>query len=76
MVDVVLRCGRKEVLVRLAPLDFLHQKGFRIAEGDILSVKAYPMTAVEGSLLVATEVVGCGVTLRLRDSPGRPAWKR
>lgn len=76
MVDVLLRCGPKDVRVRLAPLDFLEQKQFPIVEGDILSLKAYPMTTVDGKLLVATEVAKSGVTLRLRNSPGVPAWKK
>jgi hypothetical protein len=76
MIDVLLRCGREEVLVRLAPLDFLEQKRFLVVEGDVLTLRAYPMTTVDGKLLVATEVVKSGVTLRLRNSPGRPAWKK
>jgi hypothetical protein len=76
MLDVLLRCGREEFLVRLAPVDFLKQKRFAVVEGDILSVKAYPMTSVEGKLLVATEVARRRVILRLRDSPGRPVWKK
>jgi len=76
MMDVLLRCGREKVLVRIAPLDFLEQKRFPVVNGDILSLKAYPMTTVDGKLLVATEVAKSGVTLRLRNSPGRPAWRK
>lgn len=76
MVDVRLRSGKRETLIRLGPAGFLQQKGFSVEEGDVLSVTGYRMTSTEGKLLVATEVRKGDMTLHLRDSPGRPAWKK
>ncbi len=75
MVDVRLTSDSKKMLVRLAPIEFLEEKKFAVKQGEVLSVSGYRMTTAEGKFLVAIEVRRGSQTLRLRHSPGKPAWK-
>jgi translation initiation factor IF-1 len=72
MVELRLQEGSgKPQLVRLAPSGYLKDNGLRIREGDTVTVKGYPVSAMEGELLVATQVQKGEKTLTLRDSFGR-----
>jgi hypothetical protein len=75
MVDVRLTSDSTKTVVRLAPVGFLKENDFVVKEGDVLSVSGYRMTMAEGKLLVALVVRRGTQTLRLRESPGKPAWK-
>jgi len=61
-------------LVRLAPSGFLKQGGLRFREGDSVTIKAFTVAAMEGDIMVATEVDGNGADVRLRGSSGQPLW--
>ena len=74
MVEIRVQAAGPAKLVRLGPAGFLKQGGLRVREGDAVTVKGFPVAAMEGDLLVATEVHTNDVTLSLRDALGRPAW--
>ena len=74
MVDVRVQMGTGATVVRLAPSGFLKQGGLRLREGDTISVKAFAVAGMTGEVMVATEVHGHGVDLRLRGPSGQPLW--
>ena len=74
MVEIRLQAAGQARLVRLAPSGFLKQGGLHLREGDTAVVKGFPVAAMEGDLIVATEVRQGATILSLRDSQGRPAW--
>jgi len=74
MVEVRVQAGGQAQLVRLAPAGFLKQGGLHLREGDVVVVKGFPVSGMEGDLVVATEVHKGDVSLSLRDTQGRPAW--
>jgi len=76
MVDVRLHHDTQVTLIRLAPAAYLREKDFSLRKGEELSVTGYRMTTVDGKLFVAEEVRKGKRSLRLRDSPGKPVWKR
>jgi hypothetical protein len=61
-------------LVRLAPAGFLKQSGILLREGDTVTVKGFPVSGMEGDLIVAAEVHKGEKSVSLRDTSGRPAW--
>ena len=74
MVEVRLQSAGQNQLIRLAPVGFLKQSGLLLREGDTVIVKGFPVTGMEGDLLVATELRKGEKTLSLRDTRGRQAW--
>jgi hypothetical protein len=74
MVEVRLQSAGQSQLIRLAPVGFLKQSGLLLREGDTVIVKGFPVTGMEGDLLVATELRKGEKTLSLRDTRGRQAW--
>ena len=74
MVELRLQSAGQSQLVRLAPAGFLKQSGLLLREGDAVSVKGFAVAAMEGDLLVATEVQKGDKALALRDTRGRPVW--
>ncbi len=74
MVEIRLQADGQARLVRLAPVGFLKQSGLSLREGDAITVQAYVVSAMEGDLLVATEIQQGNRRLSLRDTRGRPAW--
>ena len=74
MVEVRVQTAGQPKLVRLAPVGFLKQRGLHLREGDTVAVQGFRVTAMEGDLIVATEVRSGDTTLSLRDAQGRPAW--
>jgi len=74
MVEVRLQSAGQNQLIRLAPVGFLKQSGLLLREGDTVIVKGFPVTGMEGDLLVATELREGEKTLSLRDTRGRQAW--
>ena len=74
MVEIRILAAGQAKLVRLAPASFLKQGGVRLREGDVVTAKVFAVAAMEGDLLVATEVRQGGTTLALRDGQGRPVW--
>ena len=74
MVEIRLQSAKQSLLIRLAPVGFLKQGGLRLREGDTVVVKGFPVAAMEGDLLVATELQKGDKTLPLRDARGREAW--
>jgi len=74
MVEVHVQSAGQSQLVRLAPVGFLKQSGLLLREGDTVSVKGFPVSGMEGDLLIATELHKGEKTLPLRDTRGRPAW--
>ena len=75
MVEVHVQSAGQSQLVRLAPVGFLKQSGLLLREGDTVSVKGFPVSGMEGDLLIATELHKGEKTLPLRDTRGRPAWQ-
>ena len=74
MVEIHLQSAGHALLVRLAPVGYLKQSGLVIREGDMLTVKGFPVSGMDGDLLLATEIHRGEKTLPLRDSRGRPTW--
>lgn len=74
MVEIRLQSAGQSRLVRLAPAGFLKQGGLHLREGDALTVIGFPVSAMEGDLLVATEIRQGDHRLALRDNRGRPIW--
>ena len=75
MVELRLQAAAaKPLLVRLAPSGYLKDNGLLIREGDTVTVQGYPVSGMEGDLLVATQVQKGEKTLTLRDSFGRENW--
>jgi hypothetical protein len=74
MVEVRLESAGHSELIRLAPVGFLKQSGLLLREGDTITVKGFPVSGMEGDLLIATELHKGEKTLSLRDPRGRPAW--
>lgn len=74
LVEIRLQSSGQSRLVRLAPAGFLKSSGILLREGDVVTVKGYPVSGMEGDLVVATEVHKGDRTLSLRDSNGRPGW--
>jgi hypothetical protein len=74
MVEVRLESAGHSELIRLAPVGFLKQSGLLLREGDTITVRGFPVSGMEGDLLIATELHKGEKTLSLRDPRGRPAW--
>jgi hypothetical protein len=74
MVEIRLLNGSQMTLVRLAPVGYLKQGGMVLREGETVSVKGFPVSPMEGSVVVATEIHQGDRTLNLRDRRGRSAW--
>ena len=75
MVELRLQAAAgKPQLVRLAPSGYLKDNRLLIREGDTVTIKGYAVSAMEGDLLVATQVQKGEKTLTLRDSFGRSNW--
>lgn len=74
LVEVRVHSGAQAKLVRLAPIGFLKQGGLHLREGDVIELKGFPVAAMEGDLIVATEVHSGNATLNLRDAQGHPVW--
>ena len=74
LVEIRLQSSGQDRLVRLAPTGFLKGSGMLLREGDTVIVKGFPVSGMEGDLLVATEVRKGEKTVSLRDASGRPAW--
>ena len=74
MVEIRLQSAGQTNLVRLAPTDFLKQGGLRLREQETVTVKGFPVSGMEGELLVASEIRSGDKTLVLRDARGLPAW--
>jgi len=74
MVEIRVQAAGQVRLVRLAPAGFLRQSGLQIREGDAVVVKGYPVTGMEGDLIVATDVRKGDTAVSLRDGQGRPVW--
>lgn len=71
MVEAWIATSGQRVLVRLAPSGLLKQKRILLREGDAVSVTGYRVSAMEGDLVVATEVRKGAERVTLRDSRGR-----
>ena len=74
LVEIRLQSSGQSKLIRLAPAGFLKQSGLLLREGDTLTVKGFPVSGMEGDLVVANEIRKGDRTLSLRDLNGRPAW--
>ena len=74
MVEIRLESDGHIDLVRLAPTGFLKQGGLRLREQETVTVKGFPVSGMEGDLLVASEIRSGDKTLVLRDGRGQPAW--
>ena len=74
MVEIRVQVAGQAKLVRLAPAGFLRQSGLQIREGDAIAVKGYPVTGMDGDLIVATDIRKGDTALSLRDARGRPVW--
>jgi hypothetical protein len=74
MVEVRLQSGGQSELIRLAPSGYLKQSGMLLREGDTVTLKGFPVTGMEGDLIVATEVHKGDKSLPLRDTRGQPKW--
>jgi hypothetical protein len=74
MVEVRLQSAGQSELIRLAPVGFLKQSGLLLHEGDAITVKGFPISGMEGDILVATELHKGEKTVSLRDTFGRRAW--
>lgn len=72
---VVKEASGSERALVLGPYRFLQSQGFTAQAGDQVEALAYPCTSCPGGLAVAqVKNLTRGVTLRLRDSEGRPLW--
>lgn len=74
IVEMRVQSSSQVRLIRLAPAGFLKQSGVLLKEGDAVMVKGYPVGAMEGDLMVATEVHKDGKSVVLRQADGAPLW--
>jgi len=74
MVEIRLQSGGQTNLIRLAPSGFLKESDLVLREGDTVTVKGFAVAAMEGDLIVATEVHKGDKSVPLRDTRGQPAW--
>ena len=74
LVEIRLQSSGQIKLIRLAPAGFLKESGLLLREGDTVTVRGFPVSGMEGDLIVATEIHKGERTLSLRDANGRPAW--
>jgi len=74
LVEIRLQLSTQNRLIRLAPTGFLKASGLLLREGDVVTVKGFPVSGMEGDLIVATELRQGEKTVSLRDTSGRPAW--
>lgn len=73
-VEIKVQSAGQATLVRLAPSGFLKRSGMLLQEGDTVMVKGFPVTGMEGDLVVAAEIQSRDKQLILRDARGRPVW--
>jgi len=73
-VELRLKSGAGETLLRLAPSGFLKKNNFSVKEGQHISARGFRVDTLDGEVLVATEIQNNGSTLRLRDARGNPLW--
>jgi len=73
-VELRLKSGAGETLLRLAPTGFLKKNNFSVKEGQHVSARGFRVDTLDGEVLVATEIQNNGSTLRLRDARGNPLW--
>ncbi|MBZ5496166.1 MAG: hypothetical protein LAP85_07155 [Acidobacteriia bacterium] len=73
MPTFVLTSGGKNLTIAACPYHALVKAGFQISAGDVMSVKAYPITNAAGSY-VAAELnnLTTSKSLKLRDESGMP----
>jgi sporulation protein YlmC with PRC-barrel domain len=62
------------ITIYLGPRDYIAQQDFYAVNGDKITATGSETTAGGQSLLLATQVMSNGRTLRLRDADGRPLW--
>ncbi|MEO8658726.1 MAG: hypothetical protein ABI693_09660 [Bryobacteraceae bacterium] len=74
MVEIRVQATGQSKLIRLAPSGVLKAGGLRLREGDAVTIKGFAVVAMEGDLLVATELESGGKSLTLRDTQGRTGW--
>ena len=74
LVEIRLQSSTQNRLVRLAPTGFLKSSGLVLREGDAVTVKGFPVSGMEGDLIVATEIRKGDKSISFRDESGRPIW--
>jgi hypothetical protein len=74
-VELRLSAKRGEVLVRLAPAEYLTDHELSLREGQSVTVNGFWVETAKDDLLVATKVQAGGALVSLRDRRGRPLWR-
>jgi hypothetical protein len=74
MVEIRVQSAGQSKLIRLAPSGVLKEGGLRLREGDAVKIRGFAVAAMEGDLVVASEVESGGKSLTLRDTQGRTGW--
>jgi len=74
MVEIRMTAGAGLLLIQLAPVGLLKQSQLVLKEGDAVSVTGFEVSAMDGDLLVATEIHKADKRVVLRDTRGRPIW--
>lgn len=74
VLETWLKTGSETVLVRMAPITFLHSKGVSLSEGESVEVKGYRAASSGDDLFVVTEVSAQGKSVQLRSDRGVPLW--
>lgn len=73
-IHVTLKTAKEEVAVHLGPQWYLERQEFAVAPKEKLSVTG-SRVAIDGKVaVIASELRKDGMSLRLRDEQGYPAW--
>lgn len=73
-VRVLVAAGADSVWVHLGPAAFVDAQRVRLSAGDAVRVVGSAARDGEQSVVLATRVDRDGLTLRLREQDGTPAW--
>jgi hypothetical protein len=73
---VTLKTATETVEVHLGPSAYLADKKVQLAKGDAVQISGSRVTIGDESVLLAREIKKGDQTWTLRDTSGRPLWRR
>ena len=74
-VHLIVKSGEETLSVRLGPVWYMENQGFKIKPDDKLEIKGHRISDRGETAIIAAEVKRGDETLKLRDENGLPFWR-